>query len=72
MGGHLDLSAFLVIARYTIRNKSTLKFSALIRTIVADASMYFLAMIAMQTYVQLSLNLMEVESLSFLVPFLGH
>ena len=57
---HSELSAFLVIVRYTYRNKSTLRFSALIRTMVKDATIYFLAMVAMQTYVQLSLYLMEV------------
>jgi hypothetical protein len=39
---------------------SALKFSALVRTIVAEATIYFLAMIVAQTYVQLSLNLMQV------------
>lgn len=68
----LELSVFLVIARYTYRNKSTLKFSALIRTIAAEATIYFLAMIAMQIYVQLALNLMEVCSSSFLAQVLDH
>jgi len=52
-----ESSAFLVIAWYTYRNKSTLKFSALIRTMVTEATIYFLAMVALQTYVQLSLSL---------------
>ena len=59
-GEHLDLSAFLVIARYTYHNKRMLKFSALVRAIVAEASIYFLAMLAMQIYVQLSVSLMQV------------
>ena len=61
---HSDLSAFLVIVRYTYRNKRALKFSALIRAIVADASIYFLAMVAMQIYVQLSVGLTKVQTFS--------
>ena len=57
---HLELSAFLVICWYTYRNKTALKFSGLVRTIIAEATIYFLAMIAVQMYVQISLNLMEV------------
>lgn len=52
-----ELSAFLVIVWYTYRNKSTLKFSALVRTMITEATIYFLAMVALQTYVQLSLSL---------------
>ena len=63
-GEHLDLSAFLVIARYTYRNKRALKLSALIRAIIAEASIYFIAMIAMQLYVQLSVSLTQVRSFS--------
>lgn len=63
-GKHLELSAFLVIVRYTYRNKRMLKFSALVRAIVAEASIYFLAMIAMQIYVQSSVSLMKVWSFS--------
>ena len=65
-GGRLDLSAFLVIVQYTYRNKGALKFSALARTVVAEATIYFLAMIAVQVYIQLSLNVMEVWFRSFL------
>ena len=60
---HLELSAFLVIVWHTYHNKTMLKFSALIRTIVAEATIYFLAMIALQMYVQLSLIFMKVRSL---------
>ena len=59
-GGHPELSAFLVIAWYTILDKRMLKLSGLVRTIVAEATIYFIAMVAIQIYVQLSLNLMEV------------
>ena len=59
-GGHLELSAFLVIVWYTILDKRMLKLSGLVRTIVAEATIYFIAMVAIQIYVQLSLNLMEV------------
>ena len=71
-GGRLELSAFLVIVQYTYRNKSTLKFSALIRTMVAEATMYFLAMIALQIYAQLSLVVMKVQSLPVPAPRRGY
>ena len=60
---YLELSAFLAIAWYTYRNKSALKFSALVRTIVSEATIYFLVMVAVQTYIQISLSLVEVQSL---------
>jgi len=63
-GNQLEVSAFLVIVWYTYRNKSSLKFSALVRTIIADATMYFLAMVALQVYIQVSFVLTEVRSLS--------
>ena len=66
---HSDISAFLIIAQYTYRNKRMLKFSALVRAIVAEASIYFLAMLAMQIYVQLSVSLMQVQSLYVFAPF---
>ena len=60
---HLDLSAFLVVAWCTYRNVNTLKLSVVIRTIVAEATIYFLAMVALQISVQLSL-ILAVQSLS--------
>ena len=51
---------------------STLKLSAVIRTIVAEATMYFLAMVALQIYVQLSFVLMEVWSFSLLTLSRGN
>ena len=60
---HLELSAFFIIVRYTYRNRGTLKFSALIRAMITEATIYFLAMIALQMYVQLSLIFMKVQSL---------
>ena len=59
-----ELSAFLVIVWCTYREKSTLKFSALIRRIITEATIYFLAMVALQIYIQVSLVLTEVWSLS--------
>jgi len=52
-GKHLDLSAFVVVAWCAYRHVNTLKFSVVIRTIVAEATIYFLAMVALQVYVQL-------------------
>ena len=43
---------------------NTFKFSAIVRTIVAEATIYFLAMVALQIYIQISLVLMEVQCLS--------
>jgi len=60
---HLELSAFLVIVLGAYRNKGTLKFSALVRTIVTEATIYFFVMVAAQTYIQLSAVLMRVLSL---------
>jgi len=68
-GIHAELSAFLAIAWYTYRNKGALKFSALIRTIISEATIYFMVMIAVQTYIQISLSLMKVRSLSGPAPF---
>ena len=59
-GNQLDLSAFLVVALYTFRNISVFKLSAVIRTIAMEATIYFLAMVALQIYSQLSFALMEV------------
>jgi len=37
---------FMTVVRYTYRDKSTLKFSAIVRTIEAEATIYFLVMVA--------------------------
>jgi hypothetical protein len=65
---HLDLSAFLVIAWYAYRNRGTLKISALIRTFVTDATLYFLVMVAAQIHIQVSMSLQLVQTISFLAP----
>jgi len=62
-GNYSEVSAFLVIVWYTYRNKSSLKLSALVRTIITDATIYFLAMVALQIYIQVSFVLTEVRSL---------
>jgi len=54
---HIELSAFVVVAWCAYRNVNTLKFSAVVRTIVAEATIYFLAMVALQIYIQLSFAL---------------
>lgn len=46
----VELSAFAIIVWYIYRDRRTLKFSALIRTIVAEATVYFLVMVAAQAY----------------------
>ena len=55
------MSAFLVVVWYAYRNRGALKFSALIRTIVTEATIYFLAMVTAQTCMQLSFVRMEVR-----------
>ena len=59
VGNHVDLSAFLVIVWHTYGNKSTLEFSALVRTLVTEATVYFPVMISVQIYTQLSLSFMK-------------
>lgn len=56
----LDLSAFLVVAWCTFRNMGVFKLSAVVRTIATEATIYFLAMVVLQIYSQLSFILMEV------------
>ena len=64
----VELSAFLVIAFYAYRNRGTLRFSALLYTIAAESTVYFLAMVAAQVYIQLSFNLTKVRSLQVPAP----
>ena len=64
MNPYIELSAFLVIVFYTYRNKRSLKFSGLVFTVVTESTVYFLAMVAAQIYVQISYNLIKVWSLS--------
>ena len=45
---HSELSAFLAIPWYTYRDQRMLKFSGLIRTLVGEAMIHFLAMISIQ------------------------
>lgn len=59
-GKHSELSAFLAIVWYTYRGEGALRFSALARTILAEGTIYFFVIVAVQTYVLLSVNLMEV------------
>ena len=54
---YLDLSAFLVVVWCSYRNK----FSGLIRTIAADATVYFLAVVAAQVYIQMACVLMDIR-----------
>ena len=71
-GEHLELSAFLVMVWFTYREKSKLKVSVLIRTIIAEGTIYFLAMVALQIYIQVSFVLTEVWSLPIHTPFHDH
>ena len=54
---YLDLSAFLIIAWCAYRIANSLQITVLIRTIVAEATIYLLAMVALQVYIQLSFAL---------------
>ena len=59
-GECLDASAFLVVVWCTYRMGA----SALIRTIAADVTRYFLVMVAIQIYIQIVYLLMSVWSFS--------
>ena len=47
-----EISAFIVVVRYTYCNKRLLEFSGLVRAITTQATIYFLAIIAIQIYLQ--------------------
>ena len=64
MNPYVELSAFLVIVFHTYRNKGSLKFSGLVFTVVTESTVYFLAMVAAQIYVQISYNVIKVWPLS--------
>jgi len=49
-GLYTELSAFIVIVWNVYHLNRGLKFSALVRTIITEATVYFLAMIALQIY----------------------
>lgn len=57
---NLDVSAFLVLAQYAYRGMPVFKLSAVVRTIVTEGTIYFLAMLAIQIYTLLSFVFMEV------------
>ena len=57
----IEVSAMIVVVWYTYRNRSTLKYSALLRTIVTQATVYFLVIVAAQIYLQLSFGLQLVR-----------
>lgn len=61
----VEVSAFLVIAFYVHRNRGTLRLSALLYKIAAESTVYFLAMVAAQIYIQLSFNFTKVYLLQF-------
>lgn len=57
IGTAFEVSAIIVVVWCTYRNKSALKYSALVRTIVTQATVYFLVIVAAQIYLQLSFGL---------------
>jgi len=67
---YVDTSAILTVIWYTYRNKGSLKFSALARVIIAEATIYFIIMLAAQIYIQISFNLIKV-GLSIPAPLRG-
>jgi hypothetical protein len=52
-----------MVVWYTYRNKNMLKVSALVRTIAAEATIYFTVIVAVQIYTQLSFSFVDVCSL---------
>ena len=65
--GNTELSAFLIIIWYAYRNRGLFKLSALVRAIVTEASIYFLAMVTAQTCIQVSISFMGVRFVSHTV-----
>jgi len=59
-GTNLDVSAFLVLAQYAYRDLRVFELSTVVRAIVTEGTIYFLAMLAIQIYTLLSFVLMEV------------
>jgi len=57
---YLDVSAFIVVAWCIFHNMRALKISTVIRTIATDTTVYFVVMVAVQVYSQLSYIFMEV------------
>lgn len=53
----IEISAFAVVVWYTYRDKNMLKFSSLVRTIVKQATIYFIIIVAVQIYLQVFLSL---------------
>ena len=58
--GSIEVSAFTIIVWHTYRSSHGLRLMALIRTIVIQASVWFIAIIITQIYVQVSFHYMEV------------
>ena len=58
----IEISVFMVIVWYTYRNKDSLKFSALVRAIIAQATIYFLVIAGVQIYLQVALPFRTVRS----------
>ncbi|KAF9780093.1 hypothetical protein BJ322DRAFT_1165342 [Thelephora terrestris] len=56
VGTALEISAFAIIVWYTYRNRGMLKFLPLVRTIVMQAGVWFIAIVVTQIYVQASLR----------------
>ena len=61
----VETSAFAVVVWYVCRDKNILKFSALVRTIVKQATIYFIVIVAVQIYLQVILSLGIVWFLSY-------
>ena len=61
----IEDSAFAIIVWYTYRNRSTLKFMALVRTVVVQASTWFIAIVIAQVHIQANFSHLLVR------PFAG-
>ena len=59
----LDVSVFAIVVWYTFRHTNMFKFSALLRTMLAQATVYIIAIIIMQIYIQVSLSCADQSSL---------
>ena len=54
---YTEISAFAVVVWYVYHDKHMLEFSALVRTIVKQATIYFIVIVAVQIYLQVFLSL---------------
>ena len=61
-GASIEVSAFTIVVWYTYRNRSMLKLMVLVRTIVTQASIWFIGIIIAHIYIQANFSGLAVCS----------